>query len=292
MSGFRGWRVSVALALPAMLGLVACGDDDDEAVSAYTVTAVVDGENYRFEGLPAQLEGGTVTFTLDNTNGGDAAHELQIIKVDEGTTFDQIKTGLLETESAPFPDFMGDVGGGIGTIGPGATASTTQELSEGTYTYFCAISDDEEDAPSHYDIGMEGTFTVEGDGAQADAPDASGTVTAKDYGFEFADLTAGTTTIEFKNEGDEFHHFLAVPLNPGATVEDATAAFESEEEPEGPPPVDFEKAVSTAVLGPGQAITTDVTFEAGTYVFVCFITDKAGGEPHVAKGMIGSVQIS
>ena len=86
--------------LPLGLGLTACGDDDDgdDAASALTVTAVADGDNYSFEGLPATIEGGTVTMTLDNTDGGDTPHELQLLKVEEGTTFDDVKSDLLEGE--------------------------------------------------------------------------------------------------------------------------------------------------------------------------------------------------
>lgn len=255
--------------------------------------SVSEGENYRFEGLPAELDGGTVTFTLDNADGGDVPHEMQIVQVDKGTTFDQVRSGLLEEEGAPLPDFVGETLGGIGNVAPGARAATTQKLASGTYVYFCAFSDEEsDDAPAHYEQGMEGTFTVSGSGAKADEPDTVGSVTTKDYGFEFDGVKAGTNVVEFKNDGKEYHHMIAAPLNTGASVQHAIAAFQSEEEPEGPPPVDFEKAVQTAVIGPGQEIRTQLELGAGTYVVACFISDRAGGPPHVAKGMITSTQIT
>ena len=49
--------------------------------------------------------------------------------------------------------------------------------------------------------------------------------------------------------------------------------------------------MATAVLAPGQSITTDLTLASGTYVFVCFLSDREGGPPHVAEGMVGSVDI-
>ena len=32
--------------------------------------------------------------------------------------------------------------------------------------------------------------------------------------------------------------------------------------------------------------------KAGKYAFVCFISDRAGGPPHVAKGMINEVVVA
>ena len=167
MARRRGRRMASALALPALLavGLAACGDDSGDAVSAFAVRSVAQGDTYRFEGLPAEIEGGTITFTLDNADGGESPHEMQILQVDEGTTFEQVQAELLNSEEgAPFPDFVGEIAGGLGTVAPGGQGSVTQELDEGTYLYFCEISDDEEseDAPTHADQGMQGMFTVDG----------------------------------------------------------------------------------------------------------------------------------
>ena len=285
-----------ALALPALLavGLAACGDDGGDAVSAFSVRSVAQGDTYRFEGLPGEIEGGTVTFTLDNADGGESPHEMQILQVDEGTTFEQVQAELLNSEEgAPFPDFVGEIAGGLGTVAPGGQGSVTQELDEGTYLYFCEVSDDEEseDAPTHADQGMQGMFTVDGNGADADEPDTQGAITLKEYAFELDDVEAGDNVVELKNEGNEYHHVVAAPLSQGATVEEALAFFQSEEEPTGPPPIDFERTINSAVVGPGQEIRTTLSFSAGQYVMACFITDRAGSEPHVAKGMVASTQI-
>jgi plastocyanin len=290
----RRWMGAAAVAALALGGLAGCGDDDDGGgASAATVVAKAskDGDSYNFD-LPETLEGGTVTLTLDNTAGGDVPHELQLLKVDDGATFDDVKP-LLESEDAPFPDAVQDEAGGVGTVAPGESASTTQELSEGTYVWFCTLTDsDDDDAPAHYDLGMSGVLTVEGDGADADAPDIAGSVEAREYGFTAKDLKAGTNSITFSNEGKEFHHIQAFPLADGASIDDVKDFLASEGAPEGPPPVDFEGGTGAPVIAPGQEITTQLTLAKGDYVFLCFITDRAGGPPHFTKGMVTPVTVS
>ena len=46
------------------------------------------------------------------------------------------------------------------------------------------------------------------------------------------------------------------------------------------------------MTGPGEAQVVNMTFESGSYVFLCFITDKEGGPPHFTKGMVQQVDIT
>jgi len=48
---------------------------------------------------------------------------------------------------------------------------------------------------------------------------------------------------------------------------------------------------STPVLDGGVAQVTDLELKKGKNVLLCFISDRAGGPPHVAKGMIAEVDI-
>ena len=45
------------------------------------------------------------------------------------------------------------------------------------------------------------------------------------------------------------------------------------------------------MLDAGRAQIDELELEAGRYAFVCFLTDRAGGPPHVAKGMLSEVTI-
>ena len=41
--------------------------------------------------------------------------------------------------------------------------------------------------------------------------------------------------------------------------------------------------------GTSQVVTANL--EPGKYAFFCFISDKAGGPPHVVKGMVSEVNV-
>ena len=100
-----------------------------------------------------------------------------------------------------------------------------------------------------------------------------------------------TAIIQF-HDGEQFHHLIAAPIAEGATFDEAIAFLSSEEPPEGPPPVDFGAVQDLAVIGPGTSQTADLNLEAGSYVFMCFLTDRTGGPPHFTQGMAVQVDIT
>jgi hypothetical protein len=89
----------------------------------------------------------------------------------------------------------------------------------------------------------------------------------------------------------KLHHIIAIPYEAGATLEEVKAFATSDASPDGPPPLDFQWASVTAVLEGGDSQITELNLTSGTYAFVCFISDRAGGPPHVAKGMINEVVV-
>ena len=66
---------------------------------------------------------------------------------------------------------------------------------------------------------------------------------------------------------------------------------EQEEEASGPPPVDFEGGAGTAVLEGGMKQVAELELKRGKYALVCFISDRKGGPPHVAKGMVAEAAV-
>jgi plastocyanin len=274
------------------LGLVACGDDSASSSepAALTVTASEPSDGkYAFD-VPEEVEGGTVQLTFKNS--GAEPHEFAIVKVTDGTTPDQLLDTLFAEEGAPIPDFLIGAPGGAGGTAPGASAASTISLDEGTYVYFCTFTKDDQ-SPPHFQNGMLGEFTVKDVASTAALPETNATINPSEYKFDATGLRAGENTITFANKGQEFHHLIAVPLADGATIEDVNAFLQSEDGGGGaPPPVDFEQEQDLAVTGPGEAQVVTMTFDAGSYVFLCFITDKAGGPPHAIKGMVTQVDIS
>ncbi len=283
---FRFAAVGTAATL-TMLGLVACGDDSASSSepATLTVTASEPSEGkYAFD-VPAEVEGGTVQLTFKNT--GAEGHELAFVKVKDGTSADQLVKDLFASDGAPIPDYVTGAPGGGGGTAPGATNVSTVSLDKGTYVYFCTFGD-----PPHYQNGMLGEFTVKDVASTAPLPDTTASVQPSEYKFDVSGLKAGENTITFANKGEQFHHLVALPMADGATLDDVNQFLQSDGSGDTPPPVDFDKEQDLAVTGPGQAQVVTMTFDKGSYVFLCFITDKAGGPPHFTKGMVQQVDIT
>ena len=65
----------------------------------------------------------------------------------------------------------------------------------------------------------------------------------------------------------------------------------SQEPPDGPPPVDFSRALVTTVLEGGDSQITDLDLSSGKYAFLCFVANRVGGPAHAALGMIDEVVV-
>jgi plastocyanin len=295
-----------------MLGLLAfaagCGDDDDEdgggtdePAQEETSTAaeepqkleisISSPEEGQFEyEVPETVEAGLTE--IEFTNEDEVPHEAQLIRLEgEDADVDEFLESTDE-EGAPIPEFAVD-GGGVGSTAPGETATATQVLQPGRYLLFDSETPEGEGEgePNHQN-GARVEFEITGEEVEAELPETEASIVADEYSFETDGLKAGENELTFENAGEELHHVIAFPFtNDEATIEQLEELFQSEEEPEGPPPVDFEKAVGTAVIDGGISQNVTLELESGRYAFVCFIPDREGGPPHVAKGMIAEVEI-
>jgi hypothetical protein len=132
---------------------------------------------------------------------------------------------------------------------------------------------------------------VTGEAGGAELPAAGATVTAEDYSFATDGLVAGVNRIRFDNTGEERHHIIAIPYEAGATLEQIRSFATSDAPPDGPPPVDFSQASVTAALEGGDSQIAELSLASGKYAFICFVSDRAGGPPHAALGMINEVVV-
>lgn len=58
------------------------------------------------------------------------------------------------------------------------------------------------------------------------------------------------------------------------------------------PPLDFENTVYTARIEGGARQITELDLDKpGKYALLCFVSDRKGGPPHVAQGMIAEVTV-
>lgn len=278
----------VAAGLLLTIGLQACSSDDNKPVSVKVTASEPSADQYKFD-LPASIDGGTVQLTLDNT--GKQPHELQLVKVKDGTTPEQFQKDVLDSEGAPIPDYVLNTAGGVGGTAPAATTTVTQKLDAGTYVFFCSVGDGD---AVHYKHGMLGSVKVTGDKGKGDLPKADASIKAHEYGFDLSGLKAGANTVSFENTGQQLHHALFIPVSQGATFDQAKAAMLAPpDQQSGPPPLDFDKMVGTEVTAPGnKLVQQSLTLQKGTYVVLCFLNDKAGGPPHFTKGMIQQLDVS
>lgn len=279
--------------------LVGCGDDANKSTAAaepasFAIEATADGKKKALK-FPATVKSGLVTMTLTNSDSVSRSAGIARL-VGDRSVDDFLKAIETDEEGSPIPSWIED-GGGVPGVKAGETVSVTQVLAPGKY----AITDDETaggqgEGPTHAQSGAKGEFTVTGPASDAELPAQPATLTAtddgdKEYAFEFEGIKAGPNKLRFENTGEELHHAVMFPIAKGKTIEDVEAAFASEGPPKGLPPVDFEKGLNTQVIDGGVAQNIELDFEAGSYAVVCFIQDRMGGKPHVAKGMIDELVV-
>ncbi|MDP8910033.1 MAG: hypothetical protein M3N47_13175 [Chloroflexota bacterium] len=291
--GPHGGSSSAALAVlvAGALALSACGDDGgggSPAPRKLAVEVVQAGENRFRLSAPRSVEAGLVEITLTSP-AGSTSHDAQLVRVEGDHTLDEV-VKTLAVEGAPIPPWMAPAGG-VGQTDAGATGRSVQRVSPGTYHILDTGQPEGDDVKSYFETGAVATFKVTGDAAAANLPHATAKITAREYAFSVRGLTAGRNEVEFANAGNEPHHVIAMPYREGATLADVKKAFGQQGPPDGPPPVDFENLTGSAVLERGTRQVTELQLKRGRYALVCFVSDRRGGPPHVAKGMIAEAVV-
>ena len=278
-----------ALALLAISfgGLAACGDKEENAQAQaapkkVTIAATEAGKRSRLS-LPKSVPAGLVTFEI--ANRGNAFHEAQLVRLDAGHTPEEALK-VIAAEGAPSPGWI-HAAGGTGPAPPGGSRSATQRLRPGHYIVY--------DAPfQNQGQGLKfgvASFEVKGEAGRGGLPTASAKVEAYEYGFRASGLRTGNNTIEFSNTGNEAHHLIAVPYKPGATLGAVRKAF-GRGQSDAEPPLDYGHTSYTARIDGGTKQITELDLDKpGKYALLCFVSDRRGGPPHVAQGMIAEATV-
>lgn len=276
-SGFVLRSCACLTALVAATALAACGGSDDDAQKlSYTVESK--GKSVSIT-APEKAEAGPAEITL--TNDGEAEADLQLIRVEGDRTPEEVVAGLGKAiQGKAFPEWF-FAAGGVGTLGPGETATVEQVLQPGDYYAF-----NTEGGPP--DAKTAAVTEVTGEESDEEIEGGEATVEAAEYVFNADTLPSGEVEIAFDNIGAQPHHLIASKIKGDATAEEVEKAFKEEK---GPPPLEEKGTQATAVLegGEGQLVTLDL--EPGRYALYCFITDRNGGPPHAFKGMIDEVEV-
>ena len=284
------------VALTAALTLSACGDDDDDddesgggAASKpqrLDIEVTQEGRNKFSLSAPRSSRAGVTEITLKTPSGDETQHDAQLVRVEGNHTVDEVLRFIAAGEGAPTPDWL-FAAGGVGLTKSGETGTATQQLTPGKYFILDTGEPEGDDVKSYAEDGATAELTVTGEAGGGALPKGDAKVTARDYTFTASGLKAGTNDIEFDNAGKELHHLIAFPYRKGTKLADVKKAFMEEEgESSGPPPLDFEGGTGTAVLEGGTKQVARLSLKRGKYAFVCFVSDRRGGPPHVAKGMV------
>ena len=113
------------------------------------------------------------------------------------------------------------------------------------------------------------------------------TVRAKDFAFTApSEITGGTVTFHFFNDGPDLHHVQLIRLSDGKTVADLLEAMKAP----GPLPGWATEAGGPNAVDPGHDLTATMDVTPGNYALVCFV-DTPDHVPHLMKGMAQALHV-
>jgi hypothetical protein len=232
---------------------------------------------------PATTKGGLVKVTLSNR--AKAPHAVQFVLVKGNHSLATAYKLVNSNSNTPPPSWL-RAEGGVSTTAPGATNTATVNLPAGKY-----LVTESGGGPGSSGPPFKAQMSVTGGAASASLPSTSASITAaaagKDhYRWQISGLHAGRNEFTFKSGGTNTFHFVgAVRIKPGQNP--SLAEIQKSFRSNGPPKfADLTSFASTAVLDSGKSQVTTLNLKAGTYAFFCPLTDRDGGKPHIAEGLL------
>lgn len=269
------WAVLPAVFAAALAGGVAASPAAQRAP-----VVEINAFDYGFD-APASLPAGPVELVMTNT--GAEPHHGQIIRLNEGVTYQSLFGAFQENPDAALG--LVTFWGGPGTVGPGRSSRVVVSLEEGDYAFLCFVSGP--DGLPHLAKGMVKPFAVSDSGSRAPEPEAAGTITLRDFSFELPQLLAGPNTLMVMNEGPQPHEITILRLNEGATLPDVFAFFSGATM--GPPP--FMEAGGFQAINSGRIGWLKLDLTPGQYVALCNVPDPETGKSHAELGMVAGFEI-
>jgi hypothetical protein len=257
----------LALLISGCQGVAAVG-----ASPSFTFTA----RDLSFTG-PESIPGGWVHLQLQN-EGPDYYH-LQLVKLDDGKTVDELASALSESL---IPPAWATMYGGPNPVDPGQSTSAVVHLDPGNYALVSTVPDRQ--GVPHVASGMIRSLTVTGAANPAAEPQADVTIDLVDYSFVLSQpLRAGRQTVRVNNQGSHAHEIWLAKLGEGKGVNDLLMALAP-----GAPVKDwvYNGLGGIAWIDPGMHSYFTAELEPGRYALICFVPDHATGEMHFMLGML------
>lgn len=175
----------------------------------------------------------------------------------------------------------------MGTIPPGAQATTTIDLAPGLYALICDMQDAK--GTPHMLEGMLRPLRVTQHRNGATMPASNIALDLSDFAFsQIRPIRAGPHVIAVRNTGTQPHMALLWRLRAGKNAA-AVVRWMDDPSDTGPPPVSLVGGVPD--LDPGQSAEIDVRLSTGRYLLICLVADDRSGKSHYALGMVREVTV-
>jgi hypothetical protein len=284
---------TIVLVALAALALAACGSSKKKSSSTsatpaqqpttLSISVREKGKKASYT-APASTKGGLVTVTLQNN--GKQPHDAQLVLIGNHTPAEVLK--VLGSNSGKTPSWLRGEGGAA-SANPGQTSTGTVILPPGNYLLIDVGSMG--NGPPGYKTlkvtaGQSGPLPSTGTNVTAAAP-------AKDkYKWQInGPLKAGENRLTFASKGkDAIHLIVAARVTGHPSQAQLLKALKSN----GPPPkfIDQKSFTSTSALDGGKSEVTSLSLaKPGEYVLFCPLTDRDGGKPHLAEGLLTTVNV-
>lgn len=272
------------------VALIACGGRDAapetdastlaaDATSAAPNVIDVSAGDFSYT-MPDTISSGATTFRL--TTNGQELHHMQLVRVPEDKTFEDVMGAM---QGGPPPAWAEFVGGPNAPTPMAGTSTVTLDLQPGKYIALCVIPSP--DGVPHVAKGMSKTIIVTPNSAAPALPAATVTMTLTDYDFALSTpLTAGAHVLQVTNNAEQEHEVFIAKLAPGMTPAQLVAWIEK---PEGPPPAEAIGGTVGIEKGLSNLVHLDLT--PGEYALICFVPDLKDGKPHFVHGMMKQITV-
>jgi hypothetical protein len=233
---------------------------------------------------PDAIPSGLVTIRI--TNQGRDLHQLQLIKLAEGKTAEDL-SGLKRSPADILPLWAKYAGGPNITV-PGKTSEATLRLEKGNYILICFVRD--ENGIPHMARGLWKPLTVEeAEVPPAEDPAADLTIEMSNYAIKLSEpIRSGRRSVRVENHGTQPHEILVVRLSPDESARDFAASLKRGVA--GPLP--GEPIGGLALIEKREEAIFTAVFDPGRYALICLKTDPSSGKPHFVLGMIQELQVN
>jgi hypothetical protein len=156
-----GWKTAI-IVVAVLVVASGCSSSTTSAAAGNTPTATIFVQNFKYNGVPATVTSGVVTFLFQNKESFTITHEMIPVALPSGKTADDVIAEARATGPKSEDEWL-HIGGDFGAIDTGASLVETLYLPPGNYAFACwqtGTQSGGDNGPPHAAKGMVSQFTV------------------------------------------------------------------------------------------------------------------------------------